>query len=153
MKTKSFDLYGGLLPAGFVQDNEHPVGKSEQAEERFWTGNPVKELPESAKQLKGIILSISSFGPRQLVMRDGLHVGVWLSWGTESAEKEAENVFAFGNTGDSGVCNISIGNLDILIPTREFRINSWAHNMRDGPADWHVNGVLFYEDIERCTTF
>jgi len=155
--SRSFDLYGGLLLAGFVSDNAHPIGKAQWPKNpEFWTGNPLKALPANAKTLTGVVLSISSFKTQvtasgswtsSLKLQDwsGLHVGVWLCWGNQPYPKEHDDVFAFGNTGDSGACNIPIPNLSIPILTPNYTIGFWAHNMRPGPSDWHTNGVLYFE--------
>jgi hypothetical protein len=155
--TQSFDLYGGLLPVGFVSDNAHPIGKDQWPDSpQFWTGNPLKTLPASAKILHAVVLSISSFKPKIVVTGSllsglkvtdysGLHVGVWLSWGDVPVPKEHDSVFAFGNTGDAGNCNIALCDLEIPIPSAKFIVNFWGHNMRPDPSDWHTNGLLDFE--------
>lgn len=158
MRTRSFDLYGGLLPAGFVSDNAHPVTKEHWPKNpEFWTGNPLKSLPVDVFKLRACLLSISSFKTKlvlqgsawsgyKLIDYSGLHVGVWLSWGDKPLPKEHDDVFMHGNTGDSGACNISLTNLDIpVLPSQKYTINFWAHSMRPDPVDWHCNGVLVLE--------
>lgn len=157
MPSRSFDLYGGLLPAGFVSDNDHPITKAQWPNNpEFWTGNPLKTLPPFAKRLKACVLSISSFAPKvtaegslfsglKLNHWSGLHVNAWLCWGDRPLPKEHDNVFIHGNTGDSGACNIALSGLDMPIPSDKFTLGFWAHSMRPDPSDWHTNIVLHFD--------
>jgi hypothetical protein len=108
-------------------------------------------LPITVKAWEG---SVSSFGPIRadayghLPEHSGMHVDTWLSMGNPTG-KLANNVFGLMKTGDAGVGQNSVSNLDLAINTKIY-LNYWAHNMRRslnplGADDWHCGYTIYYE--------